>query len=354
MIKRGMILMFVSAALFLIFSFGHADVIKLKFANYYSPTHLNSVIFEKYCQDLNKKLAGKVEITYHTGSTLLSATKVAAGVKHGIADIGLANLSYTKGLFPVMELMDLPFGFPSNWVASHVANDLYHKVKPKELDSYNVFMFTTCPPNVIMTMKPVRTLEDLKGMKIRGTGRIGDIVKALGGTPVPIEWGDIYDSLRKGVISGTMLPLETMKGTNSGEVLKYVTSAWKIGNVYTFYVLMNKKKWDSLPVEVQKVITDYNKDFLEKWPGEWNSVDYEGLDFFKKNGGQVITISQTESARWVKAVEPIIENYKKELVAKGFNIAEVDDWVKFIRERINYWHGQQKALNIPAALPASF
>ena len=73
-------------------------------------------------------------------------------------------------------------------------------------------------------MKPVKALEDLKGMKIRGTGRIGDIVKALGGTPVPIEWGDIYDSLRKGVIGGTMLPLETMKGTNSGEVLKYVTS----------------------------------------------------------------------------------------------------------------------------------
>ena len=105
---------------------------------------------DKYCQDLNKKLAGKVEITYYTGSTLLSATKVAAGVAHGIADIGLSNLSYTRGRFPVMEMMDMPFGFPSGWVASHVANDFYEQVQTERAGTpYHVFMFTTCPPNVI-------------------------------------------------------------------------------------------------------------------------------------------------------------------------------------------------------------
>jgi TRAP-type C4-dicarboxylate transport system substrate-binding protein len=336
------------------FSFADADVIKLKFANYYSPTHLNSVIFEKYCQELNKKLAGKAEITYFTGSTLLSATKVASGVAHGIADIGLANLSYTRGLFPVMEAMDLPLGFPSGWVASHVANDFYNKFKPKELNAYHVLMFTTCPLNVLTTMKPVKTLEDLKGQKIRGTGRLGDIVKALGGTPVPIEWGDIYDSLRKGVISGTILPLETMKGTNSGEVLKYVTSAWRIGSVYTFYVLMNKKKWDSLPPDVQKTITEYNTGFLEQWPAEWNKIDFEGLEFFKKNGGQIVTVTEAEIARWVKAMDPILEAYKKELMSKGYKSDEVDSWFKFIRERIEYWKGQQKAKNIPFPLPVTY
>jgi len=349
-----LLLVFVVLVLCSTYSLTHADVIKLKFGNFYTVTHLNSILFDKYCQDLNKMLAGKVEITHHTGSTLLSATKVASGVAHGIADIGLSNLAYTKGLFPVMEMMDLPLGFPSGWVASHVANDFYDKFKPKELDPYHVFMFTTCPPNVIMTMKPVKRLEDLKGMKIRGTGGIADIVKALGATPVPIEWGDIYDSLRKGVIQGTMLPLETMKGSNSGEVLKYVISAWRIGSVYTFYVFMNKKSWDGLPADVQKVITDYNKDFLEKWPGEWNRIDHEGLDFFKKNGGQIVTISEAESARWVKAVEPIIQSYKKGVMSRGYKEAEVDSWLKFARERIQYWHGQQKALNIPSALPASF
>jgi TRAP-type C4-dicarboxylate transport system substrate-binding protein len=353
MVKKVLFLVFVVSLLFSM-SAAAADLIKLKFANYYSPTHLNSVIIEKYCQDLNKKLAGKVEITYYTGSTLLSATKVAAGVAHGIADIGLSNLSYTRGLFPVMEMMDLPLGFPSGWVASHVANDFYNKFKPKELNSYHVLMFTTCPLNVLTTMKPVKTLEDLKGMKVRGTGRLGDVVKALGGTPVPIEWGDIYDSLSKGVIGGTMLPLETMKGANTGEVCKYVTSAWKVGSVYTFYVLMNKKKWDALPPDIQKVISAHTAEFLEQWPAEWNKIDFEGLEFFKKNGGQIVEVSEAESARWVKAMEPIMDAYKKDLLAKGYKSAEIDSWFSFSRERIQYWKEQQRTKNIPFPLPVSY
>ena len=86
---------------FLFTSFSYAaDVIKLKFANYFPPTHMNSVMMGKYCEELNKKLAGKVEITQYTGSTLLSAPKIAAGVSTGIADIGLSNLAYTRGRFP--------------------------------------------------------------------------------------------------------------------------------------------------------------------------------------------------------------------------------------------------------------
>lgn len=74
-----------------------------------------------------------MEVTLYTGGTLLSTANIAAGVRHGVADIGASNLAYTRGLFTVMEILDLPLGFPSGWVASHVANDFYHKIdKPKE------------------------------------------------------------------------------------------------------------------------------------------------------------------------------------------------------------------------------
>ena len=91
---------FVVAFLFLMVSSPYAaEVIKLKFANYFPPTHMNSVMMGKYCEELNKKLAGKVEITQYTGSTLLCADKMAAGVASGIADIGLSNFLY-EGTVP--------------------------------------------------------------------------------------------------------------------------------------------------------------------------------------------------------------------------------------------------------------
>jgi len=346
--KKLVLFVFVISLLFSTYSF--ADVIKLKFANYFPPMHMNSVMMGKFCDELNKKLAGKVELTQYTGSTLLSAPKMAAGVSTGIADIGLSNLAYTRGRFPVMEIMELPLGYPSAWIAGHVANDFYNKFKPKDFDAYHVLMLSTSPINVIQTLnKPVKTLEELKGLKLRGTGRLGDIVKALGATPIPIETPDLYDSLKRGVIEGALLPLETLKGFKTGEVQKYVTASWKVGSAYCFYVLMNKQKWDSLPSDVKKVINEFSKEFTERWTVEWNKIDIEGWEYFTKQGGQILPISDAEAARWIKATQPVIDDYKKDLISKGYKANEIDGWVSFVKERIEYWKGQEKAKNIPTA-----
>src|SRR5512143_876020 len=262
--KRFALVAFVVSFLLLMVSSPYAaEVIKLKFANYFPPTHMNSVMMGKYCEELNKKLEGKAEVTQYTGSTLLSAPKMAAGVAAGIADIGLSNLSYTRGRFAVMEIMDLPHGFPSAWIAGHVADDFYDKYKPKDFDGYHLLMLSTSPINGIQTLnKPVKTLDDAKGLKLRGTGRLGDIVKSLGGTPIPIETPDLYDSLKRGVIEGALLPLETMKGFKTGELIKFVTPSWRVGSAYCFYVAMNKQKWNSLPPDIQKVMADFSKQFI--------------------------------------------------------------------------------------------
>ena len=324
-----------------------ADVIKLKVANYFPPMHMNSVMMGKFCDELNKKLAGKVELTQYAGGTVLTAPKMAAGVATGIADIGLSHCAYSRGRFPVTEIMELPLGYPSGWVGTHVSTDFYNKFKPKEWDVYHPLMFATSGPNILQTLnKPVKTLEELKGLKIRGTGRVGDLVKALGAVPMPIEMVDLYESLRRGVIDGTYTPMETLKGFKIGEVEKYATASWKVGNTYAFYVIMNKNKWNSLPADVKNIITDYCKEFLERWAVEWNNIDIEAADFFKKQGGQIINLSDAEAARWVKAAEPVVEEFKKDLVSKGYKAAEVDSWISFIKERIEYWKGQEKARKV--------
>jgi TRAP-type C4-dicarboxylate transport system substrate-binding protein len=346
MVKR--VVCFVFAVSLLFSTYASADVIKLKFANYFGPTHMNSVMMGKYCDELNKKLAGKVEITQYTGSTLLGPDKMAAGVLTGIADMGLSNLSYTRGRFPVMEIMELPLGFPSAWIAGHVANDFYQKVKPKDFNQYHVLMLSTSPINVVQTLdKPVKALEDVKGLRLRGTGRLGDIVKALGGIPVPIGTPDLYDSLKRSLIQGALLPAETMKGFKTGEILKYTTASWKVGSAYCFYVVMNKNKWNSLPADVQKVITDFSQEFVERWEKEWNNIDIEGRDYFLKQGGKIIPLADAEAMKWIKAAQPVVDDYKKDMMAKGYKAAEIDGWLSYVKERIEYWKGQEKAKKVP-------
>lgn len=353
MVKKMVLFVFAVSVFFLSSSFSSAaeEPIKLKFANYFPPTHMNSMALERYCKEVMKRSNGKVEINYYPGGTLLTAPKMAAGVSTGIADIGLSHVSYSRGRFPVMEIFELPLGYPSPWIGTHAVNDFYSKFKPKEFDQYHVLMLSTSPESMVQTStKKPATLEDIKGLKIRATGRIADITKALGATPMPIEIVDTYEALRRGVIDGNLGNFEQLKGFKLGEVMKYQSASWKIATVYCFYVVMNKNKWNSLPADVQKVFTDVSHDFIEEWAAEWNRIDIEGKEFFVKQGGQIVALSDAEMARWQKAVEPVIVDFKKDMVSKGYKAPEVDSWIGYILERVEYWKEQEKARKIPTAL----
>ena len=347
---RRKVLFFVFAMSLLFSSYSAAEVIKLQLANYMPVMHINTGLMTKFCEEVNKRLAGKVEVTQYPAGALLTAPKMAAGVASGIADIGLAHCSYSRGRFPVMELTELPLGAPSSFVLTHVINDFYNKFKPKEWDAYHPLMFSASPPSVIQTLsKPVKNLEDLKGLKIRGTGRSGEVVKALGATVVPIEMMDMYESLRRGVMDGNMGPYEQLKSFRTGDVLKYHSTSYMAGSGYTFYVIFNKGRWNSLPEEAKKVFTDLSAEYIDKWAVEWNKTDIDGREFSLSKGGQIVQIPDTEMARWSKAVAPVIADYKKDMVSKGFKAAEVDSWISFIKERIEYWKAQEKARKIPTA-----
>jgi TRAP-type C4-dicarboxylate transport system substrate-binding protein len=129
-------------------------------------------------------------------------------------------------------------------------------------------------------------------------------------------------------------------------VLKYVSASWKVGSAYCFYVVMNKQKWESLPPDVQKAMDEFSREFTERWAVEWNNIDIGGRDYFIAQGGQIVPISDAESARLIKAAEPVIEDYKKDLISKGHKSGDIDGWLKFVRERIEYWKGQEKTKKI--------
>lgn len=326
-----------------------AEVIKLKYANYLPPTHKMSLLGQKFCEEVNKRSNGRVEITYYPGGTVLSPAKMFNGVVTGIADMGLSHIGYTRGRFPVTEVFDLPLGFTSGYVASQVSNDFYNKFKPAEWDSVHILYLTTSGPLILQTVsKPVKNLQDLKGLKIRATGAATDVVKALGALPMPLEMPDVYESLRRAVIDGIMVDLSTLKYWKFAEVEKYVTASWQLGTGISFYFVINKDKWNSLAPDIQKIFTEVAAETNEKQAALWNEMDIEGVDLFKGGGGQIFPLAAAEAARWVKAVEPVITAYKKDMVSKGYKDAEVDSWVKYIRERIEYWKKEEKKRAIPS------
>jgi TRAP-type C4-dicarboxylate transport system substrate-binding protein len=326
-----------------------ADVIKLKAANYLPVTHKMSLLTGWFCDEVKKRTDGRVEITYYPGGTLLNPVKMYDGVVSDIADMGVSHISYTRGRFPMMEVFEMPHGFPSGWVATQVTSDFYEKYKPRDWNDVHVLYVNTSGPLVFLNVsKSVKTLEELKGLKIRATGQMTEVIKALGAVPIPLEMPDCYDALRRAVIDGITVDLSTLKYWKFAEVIKYVTADWQLGTGYTFYFVMNKDKWNTLPPDIQKTFTQVAFETKEKQAALWNEMDIEGRDVFKAAGGQIIALSDAEAAKWKKAVEPIFGVYKKNMVAKGYKEADADGWVKYVKERIGYWSKEQKQKKVPA------
>jgi TRAP-type C4-dicarboxylate transport system substrate-binding protein len=301
-----------------------AGPIKLTYSNFFPPTHIQSKLAEAWCHEVEKRTNGKVKVEYYPGGTLTKAAQCYDGVVQGLSDIGFSVLAYTRGRFPVMSAVDLPLGYTSGKVATQVANEVYEKFKPKELQDTEVMYLHAHGPGLIHTKgKAVRKLEDMKGLKLRGHGTSAKVVKALGGTPVPKPMPETYQMLQKGVVDGGVFPFEADKGWKLGEVTDYITADFSAAYTTTFFVVMNKDKWNSLPPDIQKTIREINKEWVKKHGEAWDTSDMAGIYFFLNQGGQIIGLDDEESLRWKKAVAPIAEEYIKTLNGKGFDGDEI-------------------------------
>jgi TRAP-type C4-dicarboxylate transport system substrate-binding protein len=322
--------------------------IELKFVNYFPVPARQSKICEEFIKDLEARSDGELKIRLFTAGTLLTAPKIYDGVEEGIADIGFSNIGYTFGRFRMTEALDLPLGFPNAWVSNHVANDFYREFKPKEWDKVHMLSMHTSPVNVVLSAtKPVYKMEDLKGMTLRGLGLIAEVVSALGGTPRSIAMPEAYEALQKKVISGLMIPMETLRAFRLAEVTKYATECWGIGQVYTFYLIMNKNTWNKLPPNIQKIFNEYP--FEEKLATMWNEIDIDGKKFGMEKGLQFIELSPGEMKKWKQAVEPVNDKYVKSMADAGYPTKQVRESINYIRMRIEYWLKQQEKLGIKSS-----
>jgi len=325
------------------------EPIKLKFANFFPPASAPSKICEKFIADIEKRTDGKVKITYYAGGSLLKAPAMCMGVIEGAADIGFAHVFYTPGRMPITEVGGLPLGYPNPWIGTHVMNDFYDKFKPKEWEKVRVLWMHSSGVTILMTKKPVRSLEDLNGMIIRAPGEVGKIIKALGGTPAPTAMSETYDALSKGVIHGVYTGVMGLKDWRFAEVVGYTTLAWQVASIYPFYVVMNKDSWSKLPPDVQGVFDKTIQEYKNNFAVMWNEAEINGKEFGLKNGVEFIELSQEQAARWKKAVRPVIDDYVKQMVNKGFGEKDVRDWISFLEERIEYWTKKQVEAGIKSA-----
>ncbi|HVN23910.1 MAG TPA: TRAP transporter substrate-binding protein [Syntrophorhabdales bacterium] len=296
----------------------HAQTVTLRYSNFFPAPHKNSMLAEEWCKEIEKRTNGKVKFNYFPGATLTPAAQTYDSVEKGIADVGLSVLGYTMGKFPLTEVTDLPLGSQTGMLATKMNNAYYQKFKPKEFDGTQVMFLSGHGPGLLHTAKKqVTKLEDVKGMKIRGTGLSAKIIQHLGGAPVGMPMTETYDAISKGVVEGVLAPFEAMKGWKLGEVCNFTVLDYGASYSTDFFVVMNKAKWNSLPADVKQIIQKVNEEWIEKQGKVWDEIDQEGKQLMSAQGKKITALSKEEDAKWVKAVRPILDEYVAQAKAKG-------------------------------------
>jgi len=307
-------------------------VITLKVSNWFPVGHKQDVLLQEWGKELEKRTNGKVKVNYYAGGTLVPSAQSYDAVVKGIADVSNHVLGYTMGRFPFSQVLDLPIGFPSGEAPTKIANELYKKFKPKEFDDVKVLWFHSMPDGYLHTrVKPVEKLEDVKGLKLRCFGSNAKFVGNIGAAPVAIPMPDVYDALSKGVVDGLMSGCEALQGFRTGEHIKYSTKNLNTAFGAAFVVMMNKKTWESLPPDVQKIIDQMSNEYIEKYGKMWTEINAAGEEWLKQRGVKFISLSPEEEARWFeKGSKPLVDAYINDTKAKGL---PGDEAVKFLTER---------------------
>ena len=311
------------------------EVITLTFAHFPPAPTFPCVSMEDWADKVEARTNGKVKIDTFPGGTLLGVPAMFDGVKEGVADIGCSCLSYEPGRFPLMLGMEtpLPVRFPNAEVASRVLWQAYQEFQPAELADWKVITMYTAGPNHIVTIDPVNTLADLKGLELRATGAVVPIMSTLGASPVGLPQSEVPEALAKGVVNGYVSSLETILDFKYAETCHYATD-WSPSIGALFAVVMNKDTWNSLPKDVQKVIDDLA---LEQsvWTGAYmDSHTEEAIDWAEKECAfEIVTISPGEKAKWDALIMPLVDDYLADMAAKGLPGEEYLDRIQELCEK---------------------
>jgi TRAP-type C4-dicarboxylate transport system substrate-binding protein len=291
-------------------------------------SNVHNNLIQPWCDKIARESGDKLKCQIYPAMQLGGTpAQLFDQARDGVADIVWTIPTYSAGRFVKSEVFELPF-FTRSAKGSSQAYWTY--VQKSALDEYQgvrpIFLHTNDGSSFHMSSpKGVRTLEDLKGLKIRAATRLNSrMLAALGATPVQMPLPSVPEAMAKGVIDGAMVPWEGVPAAKLQEIAKSHLDAPagqpKFSNSI-FAFVMNQARYDSLPADLKKVIDANSGAAVSGWAGEkgFDSVVAANHKLAGERGNALLTLSDGEYQRWIKASADVDDQWVKEVSAKGAN-----------------------------------
>ena len=302
-----------------------AQEVTLKVHHFWPPGAMPpSKILQPWCDkvaaDSGNKLKCQIFPAMQLGGT---PAQLIDQAKDGVVDIAFTLPGYTAGRFPIMEVFELPFMNNSAEAGARAAWDYYGKYGTKEFPGIKPLMFSIHDEGYLHSRdKPIKTLADLKGMKLRApTRQTNKLLASLGATPVGMPLPAVADAVSKGTIDGFALPWEVIPSVKLHEMVKYhtETDASRPALYSALFVLaMNQAKYDSLPADLKAVIDRNSGALLSQQAGKtWDESQAVGRKPAVDRGNTFYKVPAAEVDLWIKASHPLYDDWVADMDKRG-------------------------------------
>lgn len=301
------------------------SVEELKLSTFVAPNHIiYANVLTPWAAELATKSANKLSVKMFPAMQLGGTPpQLYRQMAQGISDICFSLPGYTSADFPMMALTELPGTANSADDGTKKLWAHFDKFLARDFAEAKVLMLWNSDSASLMSKnKPIKTLEDMKGLKIRTPSAAqSSQIEALGATPIDMPANAIYNNLDRGVIDAAMIPMSAAIDFKLIEVAKYFTVNAPLGRS-PFMVAMNKGRYDKLPADLRKAIDETTGLPLSlKGAMTYDKQNDEAVAAAKKDR-EIVMLSEAERQRWITAFKPLIaaktaEGEKAGLPAKG-------------------------------------
>jgi tripartite ATP-independent transporter DctP family solute receptor len=288
--------------------------------------HYMTKTLEHYAKLIDERSKGRMKIEIYPANQLFADKDLPKALPSGAVDMAQVNMAMWSGLIPSLVVEELPFFYKDRdhffraMISPGVRNLLD---KDFETKGAKVLFWMDYGYTGLIGKKPIKTMEDFKGKRIRGYGEIStEILKALGGAPVFMSIGEVYLALQRGTIDGVLTSTCSVYERKFYEVTKYFTLI-RCGEFQNQpAVLVNVKKYNQLPADLQKLLVDASKD-AQDWGLD---IALKGTDEclakLKESGMEIYSLPEQEKKRWAAATKGVTTHYLERTGEKGKALME--------------------------------
>ena len=301
-----------------------ADKHKFKMATSWGGGPLMEIGAKAFAENVKRMSNGRIQIEVFPSGTLGPGLKVSETVKNGVADMGHTWIGYDWGKDKTAVLFGGYAGSSDtekmlHWLYRAGGAELQREFRDQKFGLISMPLFVRTSEVFLHSRKPVKTLKDLQGLKLRTAGAWLEISKGMGASPVTMPGGEVYTALERGTIDATEWgTLYENKSPGFHKVTKYVIIPGVHQPTAPFELVINKKAWGKLSKDDKKLIEDAA--FMTTMDS-WLTIgdeDAKALEFFKSKGNEIIELApevqyegREAGVKWAEGVAKENSYFKK-------------------------------------------